>query len=578
MRLIDQLIERENIPAEMVDLARARSSESRRTLFAQLIQFNALEEDVVHAFLLKKLGLAVIDLGDIPEDPEALHLIPLEYRRKFEVYPVETKPEEGALVVAMWDPTNLAVLDELQMLTGLRIDRVVARREQILSRLETEFVKDDLSEALEGIVEFSDKKIALDDENLTENCSILNIERSPVVRLVDSIISNALKDHASDIHIEPLETCIDLRYRVDGVLRAKQKLPKNIQKHLICRIKIMADLDIAETRRPQDGRIRIHMMGRFTDLRLSIIPTVFGEKAVLRVLDSSKKKISLDEAGFSPKDLKMCKQFFKHPQGMVLVCGPTGSGKTTTLYAALNYLKNETKNIMTVEDPVEYIMEGVNQMQVNERIGVTFAQGLRSILRQDPDTILVGEIRDLETAVMAFRASLTGHLVLSTLHTNCSISAVTRLRNIGIEPFLISSSMLGIISQRLIRMNCPQCTVTYKPDPALVEKYMDFIDTKKKVVFKKGTGCPHCHFSGFKERVAAFEILPFNADIRELVSQEASEGAIEKAARKYGYLPLVSQGAEKAFTGMTTLEEVDAVLGHRHQPEALSPETEEKLA
>jgi len=380
------------------------------------------------------------------------------------------------------------------------------------------------------------------------------------VRLVTLILSDAAKNKASDIHIEPQENFVNVRYRIDGYLKSIMKLPNKLHARLVTRVKILSDLDVAERRKSQDGRAMILVNGRKVDLRISIIPTYHGEKVALRLLDTREARIELDKIGLQQEELSIFTEAINRPQGMILATGPTGSGKTSTLYAALNFVKSETKNIITIEDPIEYLIADVTQMQINPVKDVTFANTLRSVLRQDPNVILVGEIRDKETAEIGFRASLTGHLVFSTVHTNNAISSVTRLLDIGLEPYLISSSLILIVAQRLIRLICPHCKEEYTPDKKLMDKFKIYIDKFDIKRFYKGKGCEQCGFAGFLGRTAIFEILKMNEKIRSLISNKASEDLILKEAKKGGLKLLTESGIAKVAAGLTTLEEVGKVV------------------
>jgi len=567
MTVIDFLINKNIISSEQLAEARKRKHEEGQSLITTLLDLGFVEEEPLQKAFAKILRISVHDIKDEKIDYKALELVPNHLIRRHSVLPLR-KEDNETLCVAMYDPTDIPVRDELREVTGCSIKSILATRKQIKRRIEELCFVDKLDSAVTDVLDFSKDKTDIDDDNLNSHCAILNVDKSPVVQLVDNIIATAVKEEASDIHIEPLENSIEVRYRIDGSLRVKLDLPRNILKHLISRVKIMASLDISECRRPQDGRIKMTLLGKKIDLRLSTMQTVFGEKIVLRVLDAAEMQLNLAKLGIATKDLSKIDGMIRQPQGMVLVCGPTGSGKTSTLYSILNEVKCKEKNIMTIEDPVEYTIEGINQIHVNEKIGLTFSTGLRSILRQDPDILLVGEIRDRETAEMAFRASLTGHLVFSTLHTNCAISCVTRLRDIGIEPFLIASSILGIISQRLIRLNCAYCKIPYSPPANLVDKYRHYLRKRKKILYYKGEGCSQCNQAGYKKRSALVEILPFNTEIRRLVNNNDSEDSIRSEAKEFGFRSIIEEGIEKVRAGLTTLEELENVLGSRDDSEA----------
>jgi type IV pilus assembly protein PilB len=382
----------------------------------------------------------------------------------------------------------------------------------------------------------------------------------PVVRLANLILSGAARDGASDIHMEPKENHLQVRYRVDGLLRDVIKIPKNQQAATISRIKIMSGMDISDRRRPQDGRSRLKFEGKRIDLRVSTLPTQFGEKVVLRLLDSKRAQISMEEMNLTSENLHTLQLMLSRPQGMILVTGPTGSGKSSTLYTSLNWVKSPTKNIITVEDPIEYQLDGVNQVQINTKAGITFAAGLRSILRQDPNVILVGEIRDQETAGIALEAAQTGHLLLSTLHTNDAPATISRLLDLGIEPFLIASALIGILAQRLVRRPCPACTVSQSPSAQSIEMAGGLSRLPADGKWVAGRGCPECKQSGYKGRLAIHELLVVNEEVRELITRKAPEHAIRKAARDGGMRTLLEDGILKAAQGLTTLDAIVRVV------------------
>jgi type IV pilus assembly protein PilB len=404
---------------------------------------------------------------------------------------------------------------------------------------------------------------------------VKDTQMPPVVRLVNLILSGAAKEGASDIHMEPKENHLQVRYRVDGLLRDVLKVPRNQLEATISRMKIISGMDIADHPRPQDGRSRLRYEGKRIDLRVSTLPTQFGEKVVIRLLDSKRAQVTMDQMGLSPENLHGLQLMLTRPQGMILVTGPTGSGKSSTLYTALNWVKSPTKNIITVEDPIEYQLEGVNQVQINTKAGITFAAGLRSILRQDPNVILVGEIRDQETAGIALEAAQTGHLLLSTLHTNDAPGTISRLLDLGIEPFLIASAVIGILAQRLVRKPCPSCSVSEPPSAEAIEKAGGVSRFPADAKWVKGRGCDACQQSGSKGRMAIHELLVVNDEIRELISRRAPEHAIRKAARNGGMHTLLEDGISKAILGLTTLEEVVRVAAASDGSNALQDDLPE---
>lgn len=448
----------------------------------------------------------------------------------------------------MADPLNVVAIDDLRLLTGFDIEPLRASEKEINARIEKYFGLPEVEKALQEL----GAKLALPEpEEISEE---VIVDEAPVIRLVNSLIMKAIDEEASDIHIEPFEHRIRIRYRVDGMLREVTNLPRKMIHAIVSRIKVMAGMDIAERRLPQDGRIPLKLPDGEVDLRISTIPTVFSEKVVIRVLyKGSIKKFTLENLEFSEYNLKQLLKFLESSYGMVLVTGPTGSGKTTTLYAALNAVNSVEKNIIAVEDPVEYILEGVNQTQVNVKAGATFPTYLRSILRQDPDVIMVGEIRDLETAEIAVRAAATGHLVLSTLHTNDAPGTVTRLIDMGIEPFMVASSVLGVVAQRLVRRICPNCRQLFPP----LEAEISFAGLKdRNKTLYAGKGCEQCNYTGYRGRLAIHELLTISPSIQSLILRRASGEELRQEALREGMIPLKEDGIQKALQGVTTIKEV----------------------
>lgn len=529
----------------------------RQSLLQEILDRYPFHESAVHQILSSRFALDVVDVEKTTVDEKVLRLLKFEWIKKYNCFPLAL--DKGVLIVAMTDPLNVIVHDDLSFLANLPIQAVIASKRDIHTLIDKYFRKSLLNESLDQVVEFSDEQLEV---SSPDAYAAVASEQSPISNLVESFLINAIQMRASDVHIEPLDSVVELRYRIDGILKSMIKIPKNVQKHLISRIKIISDLDISECRRPQDGRVKMTLQDRKVDLRVSIIPTICGEKVVIRILDAKDFQFNLDNIGLTPEHQKLLRGCIKQPQGMVLVTGPTGSGKTSTLYSVLNEIKTPANNIVTVEDPVEYVINGINQIQVNEKIGVTFANGLRSILRQDPDVIFVGEIRDRETAEIAIRSSLTGHMVFSTLHTNCSISTIHRLRNIGVDTFLIASSILAVVAQRLVRVNCQECTHPYTPAKELLKKFQRIMPAGMKT-FHKGRGCEKCHFTGYKNRMAIFEILPFKPEIKKMINDGASEDEILFAARKTGFKTLIEKALDLVHEGKTTLEEVERSCGYR---------------
>ncbi|MDD5347579.1 MAG: ATPase, T2SS/T4P/T4SS family [Candidatus Omnitrophica bacterium] len=499
--------------------------------------------DEVEKCLNVQKGITTFNLSGYIIEPEIVKLIPEEFARKYKLMPVFVV--ENTLTVAMSDPSNVYIIDELQRTTKLNVEPVSVE-EMDIRKVQDQYYGP--TGSLQEIVASIDKGKLADSEKLGDE--------APVIKIVNYLIIQAVQMKASDIHVEPEEKILNVRYRVDGMLHRQPGLPRDLAGAVTSRFKIMAGLDIAEKRLPQDGRIMMKVGSKDIDFRVSTCPTVHGENIVLRILDKSGLVLGLESLGFPPRALSGFKELIASPYGIILVTGPTGSGKTTTLYSSLQLLNKEDVNIMTVEDPVEYQFPGMRQVQVNPLAGLTFASALRSFLRQDPDIVMVGEIRDLETAEIAVQAALTGHMVFSTLHTNDSPAAFTRLMNMGVEPFLISSSLLGVLAQRLLRKVCDKCKEAYSPSESLL-KDMGLEDRiGKPVTFMKGKGCKVCSSSGYKGRTGIYELLKVTAPIQEAVLKKASADAIREVAVKEGMVTLRQAAIEKLLLGVTTPEEV----------------------
>lgn len=520
-----------------------------------LIKLGYVDEKKIAEFLSKQYGVPFVDLKEIQVDDKILSLIPQEMMQKFLAVPFDR--EGQTLKVAIADPSNVYAMEELRFLTGFNIKPYVAVESAIREFLEkrgssesnvlAEFEEMDLED-----LEFEE----LEEEEKSAEALKKEVEDTPVVKLVNYILNEAVKRGASDIHVEPYEKDFRVRLRVDGVMHELIRPPRKIKDAVTSRLKILANLDIAEKRLPQDGRIKIKLQGRSIDMRVSTLPVLYGEKVVLRILDKSNLQLDLEKLGFEESSLEKFIKAIESPYGMVLVTGPTGSGKSTTLYSALSRLNKEEVNIMTAEDPVEYNIFGINQVQMKEEIGLNFAATLRSFLRQDPDIIMVGEIRDYETAEIAIKAALTGHLVLSTLHTNDAPSTVNRLLNMGIEPFLVASSTVLILAQRLARKICTKCkTEISLPKEALLSVGFRKDEIGKFKVYK-GKGCEHCSGTGYKGRVALYEVMEVSENIRELILRGANATEIKKMAIEEGMITLRRSGLEKVKKGVTTIEEV----------------------
>lgn len=539
-RIGDILMEAGLVTEEQIDLALSLKDE-REKLGDALIRIGYITENQLLDALEYQLGIKKISLADYQLNESILRLISEEYARENLVIPVGF--EDNRLVVAVSDPLNYYVIDDLRLITGYNVKLVMAPMSEIETAISRHYGIDrSLSQIISGYNKDKD-----DDENKDS-------DDTPLIRLVNQILLSAVKQGASDIHIDPQENEVIVRFRVDGVLGVEKRFPKIMEKQLISRIKIISGLDITETRRPQDGRIKMEIDNNSLDLRISTLPTVNGEKVVMRILSLKNNLGSISKLGLSPENLELFNKLIRSPNGIILVSGPTGSGKSSTLYGVLNDLNTEDVNIITVEDPVELQLKGVNQVQVNPEIGLTFASGLRSILRQDPNIVMVGEIRDTETAQIAVRASLTGHLVLSTIHTNDSVATVTRLVDMGIDPFLVASSLVGVVAQRLVRRTCRDCGEWVEPTER-EKKLFQQVGVQIDKVYR-ARGCSSCNFRGYNGRLAIFEILEITDTIRDIINREGSEIEIREVAKKNGLKLLIQDGFEKVKQGLTTTEEV----------------------
>lgn len=514
----------------------------------------ASEQEVTKA-LAEASGLTFVDLSTYEIDPNAATLLSEEVARKYTVIPV--KMEGKKLVVAVADPSNVLALDDLKIITQMDIEPVVATETDILNAI-GQYSR--MDKEVEELANFEDEA---EEASAPAAQVVEEVERedAPIVKLVNVILSEAVRARAADVHIEPQERDIRIRYRIDGVLHDIMRSPKSAQLGMITRLKILANLDIAEKRLPQDGRFSLVVDNRPVDFRIATLPTIHGEKVVLRILEKESIMIPLESLGFLPESLETFKKSLMKPYGAIFVTGPTGSGKTTTLYAALNVVNSVEKNIITVEDPVEYRLAGCNQVQVNPKAGLTFAAALRSILRNDPDIVMIGEIRDRETALIAVESALTGHLVLSTLHTNDAPSAITRLTEMEIEPFLTASALDCIVAQRLARKLCDKCKEPYKPDKDFLKSvgYEDE-DIEKIDVLYRARGCDYCSNTGYRGRTGVYEVMLLTEDIKALTIERASTDEIKKAALQHGMKTLRQAGLAKARTGETSVEEVLRVI------------------
>ncbi len=551
------LVEQGLISQEQLQIALRECEQRgyRDKLIRILLEKRFISEEKLVNVLSKKLGVPIVNLKEYKIPKEILEILPLSMIKKYRAVPIEKNG--NILIVAMEDPTDLNAIADIRFYTNYNIDIAITTPsgiDKIIEDLETG----------EGILEVDDINLNLEDIDYIDEDEDIDLssiqeesQKAPIIRFVNYIIAEAVRKEASDIHIEPYEKTLRIRFRIDGVLHEFFTPPLKLKNAIVSRIKIMSHLDIAERRIPQDGRIKLRLQNnKEIDIRVSTLPTIFGEKVVMRILDKSSLNLDLKTLGFEERELKVFREVIKKPYGMILVTGPTGSGKTTTLYSALSELNKPDVNISTAEDPVEYNIEGINQVNIREDIGLTFAAALRSFLRQDPDIILVGEIRDLETAEIAVKAALTGHLVLSTLHTNDASSTIVRLVDMGIEPFLVSTSLLLIVAQRLVRKICLNCKEEVKIEKkALISMGVKEEEVDEFRVFR-GKGCEECNGTGYKGRTALYEVLKVSQDIKELINKGGTAYQIQQVAIKEGMKTLREAGLLKVKEGITTLEEV----------------------
>jgi len=524
------------------------------------LELGLVDETQLQAALAAKRGMEYVSIDGLDIPPEVIEKVSGQMAKNSHIIPIEYDKSKNELTVVLDDVENFRTTDDLRTLMGYKVTAKMTSRDAVeaaLTRYYEEAEDDNITELIDEIqsdtflAEFDGRNTSIDLGDLRELS-----ESNPVKKLLNLVLLQAIRDKASDIHFEPFEEEYKMRYRIDGVLYEMIPPPKYIAAALSSRIKVMADLDIAERRLPQDGRISLTVQGNPVDLRVSVLPTMFGESVVLRVLDRSQASFDMEKLGFQPKDLNLMRQLVNRPNGIIIVTGPTGCGKTTTLYSALNELNTIDRKIITTEDPVEYDVDGLHQVSMRPEIGLTFARCLRSILRQDPDIILVGEVRDLETAEIAAQASLTGHVVFTTLHTNDAPSSVARLLDLGVEPFLITATVEGICAQRLVRRICTNCKTTYEPDEAQLRELKltdEEIGDKK---FYYGRGCNKCNGTGYRGRIALFEIMTFTDEIRDLIMNRASTNVLRVAAQKADMTLLRDNGLTAMFDGITTIDEV----------------------
>ena len=544
-RLEELLLEMDLVNKKQLNEVFIRQQETGESLSKALVQLGYVtEKDMVEAVACQ-LGIKRVDLTAVNFSSDTAHMLPLSLVERYRVLPLDILGSK--MTLAMADPTNFYAIDDVRMATGLDINPVIAAETEINWAINQTY----------GVKEVIEKAVQrFQPENDVEIAKRQLVEDAPIVNVVDSLISQAVKERASDIHIEPLEKVTRVRFRIDGVLKEVITFPPHIHPAIISRVKILSDLDISEKRKPQDGGFLVKEDGYEIDLRVATLPTILGEKIVIRILDKKALIFAMKDLGFTDSNFQRYERLYKQPHGLILVTGPTGSGKTTTLYSTLMQMNSAAKNIITIEEPVEYRLDGVNQVQVNNKAGLTFASGLRCILRQDPNVIMVGEIRDKDTADIAVRSALTGHMVFSTLHTNNATGAVIRLLDMGIEPFLIASALLGVVAQRLARKLCPECRRPYYIEPDSFEERFLGLNVKKPVKIYRAKGCPYCNYTGYHGRIAIHEVLNITSALREALNQNRSEQALSKIAIQTGMKTMFQDGVVKILAGETSIDEI----------------------
>ena len=552
MRLGDLLVDAGAITEEQLDVALGTQKESHRRLGDELIATGVITERQLIDALMMQLGIEFVDLGECKIDPEMTKLLSKNIAKKYSVVPVKTRGDE--LYLAMADPLNFMATEEVRAATHKRVVPMIATKSgidhAIMTLYGTEGAKRAIREMQQEAVQGTDY-VAMQVSEVSDSESA-----APSIRLVDSIIERGISGHASDIHIEPQEGVVNVRMRFDGLLHNTLTIPKELQQSVTSRIKIMCNMDVTERRVPQDGRAIVRIRMHEADLRVSTLPTVHGEKIVMRILDRDAKQDTAEELGFYGRNLELYNRLIQNAQGVILVVGPTGSGKSSTLFTMINALNTESINIVTLEDPVEFSVDGISQVQVNEKTGMTFASGLRSILRQDPDVVSVGEIRDSETAEIAMRAAVTGHLVLSTLHTGDAVSTLDRLNDMGVEPFMLATALKGVVSQRLVRRICPHCRRSYAPTPEEMENLEMSAPAGGDVRFYRGEGCSECFNSGYRGRIVVAETLVIDHEIRDVIHRGGTRDQLMSAVRRSGFQPIMENARDLVLKGVTTSDEV----------------------
>lgn len=557
-RLTEILIDNKLISHEQLKKALEAQKEKGGRLSDIIVDLKFIKESELISILSEGLGLPLIDLKRFKIDYEITKIIPVTIARHYQIIPVSKMGD--TITLAMADPLNIFAIDYVESLTGYKINPIIATSQDISQTIELSYpdvTPGAIDDLISEMVVTSIELIKEEKEALPSDQELSKISReAPVIQITNMMLEEGVKKKASDILIEPFDKKLRVRFRVDGVLYEEKAPPKKMHPPIVSRIKVMSDLNIAEHRLPQDGRFKVRLGGGEVDFRVSVLPSSFGEKVALRILDKSQAMLNIEKLGFSADIVLKQEKAAKLPHGMILVCGPTGSGKTTTLYSILKFVDNPEKNIVTVEDPVEYQLEGINQVTVRPEIGLTFAGALRSILRQDPNVIMIGEIRDYETVDIAIKSALTGHLVLSTLHTTTAPGAIARLVNMGVEPYLINSSVVCVVAQRLVRKICTYCKEGYIVKKEIIESMKLEVDKTKRLEFFRGKGCPHCFNTGYSGRTGIAEVLLLTQKIRELILGREQEHIVKTEAIKEGMMTLRQDGITAALKGLTTIEEV----------------------
>lgn len=551
-RLGDMLLEEGRVTVQQLEEALRKQRNEGKRLGELLVDEGIVSENDIIGVLEKQIGIKRIQIDSINIDRKAVMCITEVLASKHTLIPIGFSGNK--ILIAMWDPLNIFAIDDVRIASGFEVQTFIATKKEIMKAIERYYSDQQVQKAAE---ELSKEKQEDARQQEDESIEFNDIKNAPVVKMVDYLIKNAVEARASDVHIEPFEKYIKIRYRVDGQLQEISRLTQETLAALVTRIKILSNLNIAERRLPQDGRILTKVSGKEVDLRVSILPTVFGEKVVIRILNRDSYLVGKENLGMTDKELEQLNRITQNPYGIILVTGPTGSGKSTTLYSMLNDLNSGDKNIVTVEDPVEYMIDGVNQINVNTKAGLTFAAGLRSILRQDPDIVMIGEIRDNETAQIAIRAAITGHLVLSTIHTNDAPSSVLRLIDMDIEPYLVATSVVGVIAQRLVRKICPKCKMTYEASD--YEKKLLGLQMDKPLILHKGSGCGYCNNTGYVGRTGVYEIMEITREHRETIMQTESSDVIRDLSINKGMKTINMACKDLVLRGITTIEELAKV-------------------